>query len=613
MALAALPLALLAACASNPLPPWTGMGASPATVAPPASAERTPRRPPPVVDVAPAPVVVTPVAPAYTEPPPPPAMPAAPAPTSAAPESVPPMAAAAPELPPNPAVDARFPDPAVRYGTPGLSDRAGFTTNAEVHAWLQDLAAAGSGPARAGLVPIGRSQNGEPLEALVVTQSANSEPGTLLADGRPTVLLVGGQHGDEPASTEALLVMAREAAKGLLAPLAARINIIVVPRANPDGAVSGSRLTAAGIDMNRDHLLLRTPEARALAELVRNYRPMVVLDVHEYAPAGHFLEKFSALQRPDAQLLYATTGNVPAFVTKAAEEWFRRPMAAALERQSLTTDWYAVTSADSGDLRMTTGGVNPDNARNVEGLKNTVSLLVAGRGAGLGRAHLQRRVQALVVAASSVLQSTASRADSLKELRSFVERDVSALACRDDTVIESAPTAGRHALAVIDPQTGADRSIDVDWNSSLQLKAVKTRRRPCGYWLDASATDAVERLRVAGVQVLRVAEASSLLMDSYRETSRAEGARNDVLGSIADGNLGNAVKAEVSLARALKDVPLGSFYVPLSQPMGNFVSAALEPDSQSSFFASHVIGSLDAIGRVANVPSLRLEELAPTP
>ncbi len=604
MVLAALPLALLAACASKPLPPWTG--ATPATVAPaPATAERPVRRPPAVVDMVPAPVVVTPIAPLGVEPAAPPAGAAAPGPSS--------EMAPAPGSPPySTAVAARFPDPAVRYATPGLAEgRAEFSSNAEVHAWLQDLAAAGAGAVRAGLVPIGHSQAGEQLEALVITQSANTEPTTLVADGRPTVLLVGGQHGDEPASAEALLVVAREATKGLLAPLLARINIIVVPRANPDGAAAATRLTAAGIDMNRDHLLLRTPEARALAQLERNYRPMVVVDAHEYAPAGRFLEKFNAIERADGLLQYATTPNVPPFVTKAAEEWFRRPLAAALDRQALSSDWYHTTTADTGDLRVSMGGVLPDNGRNVDGLKNAVSLLVASRGAGLGRLHIQRRVHTQVTAATSVLQSTAARADDLKQLRSFVDRDVSALACREDAVIEAAPTAGRHALRVLDPVTGADRSIDVDWNSSLQLRTLKTRRRPCGYWLDASAGTAVDRLRAEGVQVLRLAESGSILMDSYRETSRAEGARNDVRGAIADGSSGDAVKVEVSLNRSLVDVPQGSYYVPLGQPLGNLVTAALEPDTQSSFFANHLIERLDAMGRVANVPSLRFEELAP--
>ena len=51
------------------------------------------------------------------------------------------------------------------------------------------------------------------------------------------------------------------------AALLRRVNILALPRANPDGAALFKRSTAQDdIDMNRDHLLLRTPEARAMAQ-----------------------------------------------------------------------------------------------------------------------------------------------------------------------------------------------------------------------------------------------------------------------------------------------------------------------------------------------------------
>jgi len=84
------------------------------------------------------------------------------------------------------------------------------------------------------------------------------------------------------------------------------------------------------------------------------------------------------------------------------------------------------------------GGVQPDTGRNVNGLKNTVSLLVETRGVGIGRAHIQRRVHTQVTAMTSALRSTAERAQSLAQVRSFVARDISAQACRGELTIEAA-------------------------------------------------------------------------------------------------------------------------------------------------------------------------------
>lgn len=580
---------LLAACQSTPLPTWSNDQPVRSTVRPAPAAQVLPARPyaPPVVDVPMPGVQVTPVRPpdAMT-----PGLPPVDAPVSVAPTDVPPY---------GPAVAARFPTPTVRYATPGLGDgRDTATSNIEMHNWLTGLVSvAGRGnDVRAGIVNIGSSQRGEPLEALVLTRSGNTEATTLLADGRPTVLLVGGQHGDEPATTEALLLMAREASQGLLQPLLSRINLIVVPRANPDGATAGSPLTADGTDLAHDHLVLHTPEARALAQLVRDYKPLVAADAREYAVTRGFQEKFGAAQRADVLLQYGTGANEPEFITKAAEEWVRRPVAAGLERSGLSYDWFFTASADPANQSLTMGDAMAGDFRNAEGLKNVVTLMLASRGQGLGRMHLQRRVHSQVVALSALLQSTAAKADDLRKLRDFVDRDVSSLACRADGALDVLPTTQRRKVTLLNAETGADQVTDMEWNSALVPRPVLTRRRPCGYWLDASAIGAIDRLRDAGVQVMRVAEPSSLLMDSYRETARR------------DDTVRGTVMVDVTVNRALADVPQGGFYVPLSQPLGNFIFAAMEPDSPDSFFARRVIDRLESIGRVANVPALRLDE-----
>ncbi|RYF53651.1 MAG: peptidase M14, partial [Comamonadaceae bacterium] len=343
----------------------------------------------------------------------------------------------------------------------------------------------------------------------------------------PTVLLIGQQHGDEPAGSEALLVIARELTQGLLRPVLDRVNVIIVPRANPDGSSDSKRVTTGGLDMNRDHLLLNTPEARALAKLTRDYHPTVVVDAHEYTVVGRFLQKFGGIQRYDALLQHATTANIPEFINKAAVEWFHQPMVSGLTAQGLTSEWYYTTSTDLEDRRVSMGGTQPDTGRNVNGLKNTVSLLVETRGVGIGRTHIQRRVHTQVTALSSALRSAAERAANLEQVRSFVARDISAQACRGQVVVEAGPTATQRDLLMLDPQTGADRTVRVDWNSALELRTVKTRARPCGYWLAGTAAPAVDRLRLLGLQVMRVAEQGSLLADIYQETGRDTSARQD--------------------------------------------------------------------------------------
>jgi hypothetical protein len=384
-----------------------------------------------------------------------------------------------------------------------------------------------------------------------------------------------------------------------------RINVVILPRANPDGALANQRVTANGIDANRDHLLLKTPEAQAQARLLRDYQPVVVVDAHEYTVVGRYLEKFGAIQRYDALLQYAMTANMPAFVTKASEEWFRQPLLASLKQQGLSSEWYHTTSADLADRKLSMGGTLPDSGRNVNGLKNVVSILIETRGVGIGRMHLKRRVHTHVTAIGSILQSAADRSTDLQKLRQYVEAEVSAQVCQGQAVVEAGPTPAEHTLLMLDPVTGADRSITVNWDSALVLRELKVRKRPCGYWLAADQADAVARLRSLGVRVDQVLAQGVVQGETYSETSRQQIVRQDVRGAMADAD-NPVLRVEVKTAAVLLDVPVGSFYVPMSQPLANLVLAALEPDTQNSYFANGIVSDLAKQARVTAVPGMKV-------
>jgi len=462
-AVAVAGLFMLGAC-STPMP---------RAPAPPPT-QLPPPRPAAAIE-APAPAAPPPAPRTEPPPPPPPAPPVAPPlPPTPPVVSVPPI---------SPAVAARFPEPNVAFSTPAFEPgRTAFTTNDELHGFLLGLTRSG-GAGRVGtveLLPIGVSQRGTAIEMLTFTRpyvapavAGASGPAASLGR-RPAVVVLAGQHGDEPAGTEALLVVAQQLAEGRLERVLEQVDVYLLPRANPDGAALGQRAAADGVDLNRDHLLLRTPEAQAEAELVRGLAPLVVLDLHEYpVDAALWSSRFGAVQRFDVLLQYAGAANMPPFVTKAAEEWFRAPLAAALGAAGFSSDWYHTVSADPADRRVSMGGAAPQIGRNAHGLTNAVSLLVETRGGGIGRTDFKRRVQAQLVAVTNVLGNAASRAADLAKLRQFVDRDVAAAACKGEAVIEAGLTPSEYALPMLDPQTGALRRVTVSWDSALELRVVK--------------------------------------------------------------------------------------------------------------------------------------------
>lgn len=116
-----------------------------------------------------------------------------------------------------------------------------------------------------------------------------------LSRGRPDaplkVLILAGQHGDErPArrTVESLLTVGPAELAGQLP----NLQLAIIPEANPDGCAVRCRLNSDGIDLNRDHQLLRSGETVAIHHFVRQWQPHVILDVHSYpSRRRHLLER----------------------------------------------------------------------------------------------------------------------------------------------------------------------------------------------------------------------------------------------------------------------------------------------------------------------------------
>lgn len=496
-----------------------------------------------------------------------------------------------PALAPAPSAVAKgVQEPPGLYDTPGLSyGRLDWTRQSELAAWLREQARQSQRSAlgQAAVLNIGTSQAGQPIEALVLTRGVSTDAAALKTNERPTVMLLAQQHGNAHASAEALMVIARQLAQGELRPLLSRINVLIVPRANPDGAAKATRLTENGFDMASDHLVLETPEAQALAKLARDYQPTVVLEAQDYPAKGVSGEKFGGGPTTEAWVAYATTANLPEFLTKAAEEWFRQPLVTALAAEGLSSEWPHRTTKDKADTTIALDDQQPDSSRNVNGLKNRISLTVASRGANLEQRDSQRRVHTLVTAITSLLNSTAERASELAQLKPYLDSEVINLACQKERIIETHPTTTRRTLDPIEPDTRADR----------------TRVSPCGYWLDAEATEAVERLRQQGVRVMRVIDSTAFLGDFYQSPIPAKTAQPARDAASAGPTV------SIELLRGVVDAPAGSYYVPLDQALGNLVSVALEPDTPSSYFSQALVDELRFVARIMAQPAANLREV----
>lgn len=152
----------------------------------------------------------------------------------------------------------------VDYGPPPLLGH---------EALMNRLAAVvGEGAGLFRMEPIGRSVEGRAIEHL------------WFGSGPTHVLLWSQMHGDEATATSALLDILRIVSRHRMDPAVQRLlgtlTIHLVPMLNPDGAERWQRRNAQGIDINRDALLLQSPEGRALEALRDRLQPALGFNLH---------------------------------------------------------------------------------------------------------------------------------------------------------------------------------------------------------------------------------------------------------------------------------------------------------------------------------------------
>ncbi|MEQ5789099.1 carboxypeptidase [Erythrobacter sp. NFXS35] len=222
-------------------------------------------------------------------------------------------------------IEGRF-DPAI----PALVDTVGhapgtrITSPDQTYAYLNALVAAA--PERTRMVQYATSWEGRPLYYLILSAPENiAQLDAIQADlaniaaGRasngtalPVTWLAYGVHGNEISSTDAALMTAYHLLAAQGDPRAERIMretlVVIDPMQNPDGRARfvNNFLAASGIDpaadrqaaehdepwpsgrvnhymfdLNRDWFTLSQPETRGKVAAIRQWNPVVVVDLHE--------------------------------------------------------------------------------------------------------------------------------------------------------------------------------------------------------------------------------------------------------------------------------------------------------------------------------------------
>ncbi|MBX3429145.1 MAG: M14 family metallopeptidase [Hyphomonadaceae bacterium] len=142
----------------------------------------------------------------------------------------------------------------------------------------------------------GRSAEGRPMRAMIVSRCRSLDAGELKARGVPVLMLQAGIHPGESDGKDAGFMVLRDLLSAT--PASALLNdiaVLFVPAFNVDGhervgrwnrpnqvgpEEMGWRATAQNLNLNRDYMKAESPEMQAMLRLLNEWDPLACADLH---------------------------------------------------------------------------------------------------------------------------------------------------------------------------------------------------------------------------------------------------------------------------------------------------------------------------------------------
>lgn len=473
-------------------------------------------------------------------------------------------------------VKARFPKLNITYPTPAFTREEGhFTTQEELMKFLYELSA---DTEHMQLEIIGNSLEGREIPMVIFTTNKDEEE----MKDKPTVWLQANVHGHEPASGESALVIIHQLAKEALGEeILPYVNVVVVPRINPDSVFYHEQKSPLRINGNRDHVQLEMPELQALHQAYNRFEAEVVIDAHEYDAdiAYPHVGKEGALKYHDLLILSGKNLNIPAEIRLKSDEWFLPDVFSALDAEGISNGTYfTVSHTENNEVVVHEGGGDIGIGRNAFALKPSFCFLTESLGISIGRENFLRRVTSQVITHTSILRTTKKHAAEIKTLIAEAKLELVDQAAHGEenrSIVLQSEAQEMEGLTVeaVDIATGDVIEIPVTYYDETEAVPTLERKLPNAYLLPPAYQGLIERLVMQGVVVDRLVEEEVLTVECYDV--------HKISGKCDQLNI------ETEIVEREVRFPKGSYVISCAQRAGSLIALALEPESSYSFVSKN--------------------------
>lgn len=462
------------------------------------------------------------------------------------------------------------------------TDYVETTRYAEAVAFLEAVAAASP---KAHLRTMGFTSEGRAIPLLILGDVPDGSPEAVRASGKLRVYLQGNIHGGEVPGKEALLMLVRDHLLRGDDRWMDRLVLLVVPIYNADGnervaldnrprqngplGGMGQRPNAQGLDLNRDHMKLDSPEARSLAAALTAYDPQVGVDLHTTNGTRH---------------AYHLTYSPPLHPGTAEEitgllrgEALPRITQRIRDRDGWHFYYYGNAQGRGGEMGWYTFDHRPRFNNNYLGLRNRVGILSEA----YAYASFRDRVLSTLRFVEEVLDWAADDADAI---RTAVQAAESPVVGQDLPVRATFQGSDRPVEILMGeveelrhPYTGAVvlNRLDVETPTPMTeygtFRGTDVETVPSWYVIPPEVDVAVDRLGAHGVAMTvnptdRPAAVEVFVVDSTAVAARP-------FQGHQERTLHGRWVAET------RTIPAGARLIDVSQPLGRLAFYLLEPRS----------------------------------
>jgi hypothetical protein len=451
------------------------------------------------------------------------------------------------------------------------------------------------------ILPLTTSSEGKLIPLVVLSREKVGRPVDLRTVGKPVVLIMANIHAGEVEGKEASLMLIRDIALGRLSGLLDSQVLLFIPIFNADGndklghnrrdlgpELAGVRFNGQNLDLNRDYLKLESPEVQALVDVFNSWDPLLVVDMH--TTNGSFHQEpvtYSALLNPNS------SGKLRDFMWQK----FFPPVTRMLKS---VYGYDSVPYGNFVDREFPEKGWENDSLEarygsNYVGLRNRFSILSEN----YAYADFKTRVLSALAFITAILDYTAknnkimaalARQADLETIRNYANAEF-VLEFRAEKLFDLTVKSYGFVKETIKPEDRAkypSRTGDFIMKKTDTLKdyklpylslalPVRSAKLPAGYVLSPFQPEALANLKRHGIRVERILEDFKVEAENFKITGV------EIDKNIFQGHVLNTIKGNYE--KSATDIPAGSYYISLEQPLARLVPVLLEPESADSLAA----------------------------